>query len=81
MDTAVMDAQEIIVTVWKRKSEMLEEGKKPERLILSSDNYRKLRAYKIQLGELPHPEQDYLQKDSLFGIPVFIDNHCPLSVE
>ncbi len=76
-----MEAQEIIVTVWKRKTEMLETGKQPERLVLSSENYKKLQDYKFQLGELPNPEQDYLQKDSLFGIPVFIDNRSPLSLE
>jgi hypothetical protein len=76
-----MDAPEIIVTVWKKKTEMRQAGAEPERLVLSSANYKKLQDYKNRLGALPHPERDYLQKDSLFGIPVFIDNSCPLSVE
>lgn len=76
-----MDAPEIIVTVWKIKSEMLESGKTPKRLVLSSENYNKLVDYKSRLGELPHPERDYLQKDSLFGIPVYLDNRYPLFVE
>lgn len=76
-----MEAPEIIVTVWKKRSEMIEAGRKPERLVLSTENYSKLKEYKSRLGELPHPERDYLQEDSLFGIPVFIDNRRPLSVE
>lgn len=76
-----MEAQEIIVEVWKKKSEMLQTGKRPSRLVLSQTNYRKLLNYKSMLGELPKPELDYLQKESLFGIPVYIDNEQALLVE
>lgn len=76
-----MEAAEIIVTVWKKKTEMQQAGAAPERLVLSTENYKKLQEYKSRLGTLPHPERDYLQKDSLFGIPVFIDNSRVLSVE
>ena len=76
-----MEAPEIIVTVWKKKTEMQQAGSKPARLVLSVENYKNLQEYKSRLGSLPDPERDYLQKDSLFGIPVFIDNRRSLSVE
>jgi len=76
-----MEAQEIVITVWKKRIEIIQSGKNPERLVLSTENYKKLRSYKSQLGELPRPGLDYLQKESLFGIPLFIDNNCTLAVE
>jgi hypothetical protein len=76
-----MEAEEIVLSVWKKRKEMFDAGKKPTRLIMSAENYRKLQEYKTRLGVLINPEMDYLQEESLFGIPVFIDNTCPLRIE
>ncbi len=76
-----MEAQEIILNVWKRKNEMLEAGTKPTRLVMSAADFEKIREYKTRLGELPNPDMDYLQEEALFGIPVFIDNTREVKIE
>ncbi len=75
------NAEEIIVTVWKLKKEMLDRGEAPRRLIISGADFRKVQEYKERLGELDKPEMDYLQEESLFGIPVFIENCSGLRLE
>jgi hypothetical protein len=76
-----MEAQEIILTVWKQKNEMIEGGTQPTRLIMSAADFEKIREYKARLGELPQPEMDYLQEEALFGIPVFIDDTGEVKLE
>lgn len=76
-----MKAEEIIAEVWRQRSEMIEAGKQPERIILSSGDYRRVQEYHVRLGELPKPDMDYIQKDSLFGIPVFIEEVEAVTVE
>jgi hypothetical protein len=76
-----MKAEEIIAEVWRRHSEMITAGRPPSRVILSASDYRKIQEYHARLGELPKPDMDYIQKDSLFGIPIFIEEVETVTVE
>lgn len=76
-----MKPEEIIAEIWKQRSGLIEKGRQPERVILSAADYRKVQDYHARLGELPKPDMDYIQKDSLFGIPVFIGEIESVSVE
>ncbi|MFP4563520.1 MAG: hypothetical protein ACLFRY_09440 [Spirochaetia bacterium] len=76
-----MKAEEIIAEVWRQKSEMIKKGRQPGRVILSAADYRKIQEYHARLGELPKPDMDYIQKDSLFGTPIFIEEVETVTVE
>jgi hypothetical protein len=76
-----LTAEEIVLSVWKMKKKMLDSGQTPRRLVISGLDFKKVQAYKERLGELPNPDMDYLQEESVFGIPVFIEECSPPRVE
>ena len=76
-----MEAQEIILNVWKRKNEMIEAGTKPTRLVMSAADFEKIREYIARLGDLPNTNMDYLQQEALSGIPVFVDDTREVKIE
>jgi hypothetical protein len=38
------------------------------------DAYRRIQQYHAELGELPNESIDYITRDSIFNLPVYIDN-------
>ena len=60
---------------------MVEAGTKPRPLVMSAEDFEKIREYKARLGDLPNPDMDYLQEEALFGIPVFIDDTREVKIE
>ena len=76
-----MKAEEIISELWRQIRSMRDEGKKPEKVILSPDNYKTVQLWHAALGELPDPSKDYISKYSIFNLPVFIEPGVPLKVE
>jgi hypothetical protein len=76
-----MKPEEIIAEIWRQRTELIKDGRQPERVILTSADYKKVQEYHARLGELPKPDMDYIQKDSLFGIPVFIEDIESVTVE
>jgi hypothetical protein len=69
-----MRAEEIIAQVFKRKRELLLAGEKPEKIILSRENYETLEDYRRKLPPYPPGVPDYIGQYSLFDLPIFIDN-------
>ena len=65
--------EELIVSIWKQRLEV-SKHKKPEKVILSMENYRKIQDYHSRLGTLQNESMDYIKKYSIFGLPVFIDD-------
>ncbi|MFP4362844.1 MAG: hypothetical protein ACLFR1_03130 [Spirochaetia bacterium] len=75
-----MGPEEIIVTVWKQRKELISKGKQPEKVVMNMTDYRKLRAYHAILGNLDNPETDYLSEERVFDLEIFIDNTQEIKV-
>lgn len=71
-----MRAEEIIAELWRQMREMRAGGKNPAKIILSPEQCRHVWAWHIALGELKDPSQDYITRDSIFGLPVFIEENA-----
>lgn len=69
-----MRPEEIIVEVYRQKTERQKRGDTPSRVILSGSQWDEIRRYKARLGELPDAALDYLGEDHLFGLEVLIDS-------
>jgi hypothetical protein len=76
-----MRAEEIVAELWRQIRESYDTGKRPERVVLSPENYRLVRDWHAALGELPDPGRDYISKDTIFNLPVFIDSGAGVRVE
>ena len=69
-----MRAEEIIVEIYRQKNELTGKGTVPTKVIMTKEQYDTLKRYKARLGELPDNAMDYITEDSLFGLPIFLDN-------
>jgi hypothetical protein len=76
-----MRAEEIIADLWRQIRDIYEAGKKPAKVILSPENYRRVQEWHAALGELPDPSRDYISKYSIFHLPVFVDSGAGVRVE
>ncbi|NBF38809.1 MAG: hypothetical protein GVY14_00180 [Spirochaetes bacterium] len=73
-------AEELILLILKKRTEKEERGDRPTRVVLSMDAYRRIQQYHAELGELPK-SIDYITRDSIFNLPVYIDNSRGCDVE
>ena len=69
-----MKAEEIIIEIYKKKNELTEKGIIPSRIVITKKQYDIIRRYKAILGDLPDDSMDYITEDTLFGLPIFLDN-------
>ena len=76
-----MRPEEIIVELWRQIRELREAGRTPKKIILSPEDYRLIQAWHAVLGELPDPSKDYITKDSIFSLSVFIEDGAMARVE
>jgi hypothetical protein len=76
-----MRPEEIIVEVYRQKTELLKQGIKPARVILAGSRWDEIRRYKGRMGDLPDGAADYLGQDHLFGLEILIDNDVDCRVE
>ena len=67
-----MRPEEIIVDLWRQIRQLRDEGKIPEKIILSPEDYRIVQDWHTALGELPDPSKDYITKHSIFNLPVYV---------
>jgi hypothetical protein len=74
-------AEELILLVLKKRREKEERNEQPTRVVLSMANYRKIQQYHAELGELPNESIDYITRDTVFNLPVYIDNAVGCEVE
>jgi hypothetical protein len=73
--------EEIVAGLWQQIQSLREAGKQPEKIIMSTGNYRAVQAWHAALGELSDPTKDYITKYTIFNLPVFIENKTPLTVQ
>lgn len=74
-------AEELIVTIYKKKLDLQEKGKIASRIIMSMEFFKKIKIYHLGLGEVQGELGDYITDDEIFGIPVFIDHVEEIIVE
>lgn len=74
-------AEELILLILKKRKQKEERDERPSRVVLSMSNYRKIQQYHAGLGELPNADIDYITRESVFNLPVYIDNARPCEVE
>lgn len=66
------EPQRLLVEIYRQKKEREESGLSAARVVLSMLSYRKIRAYHCVLGKLPDHLPDYISKDRIFGLEVYI---------
>jgi hypothetical protein len=76
-----MPAEELILLILKKRKEKEARNERPSRVVLSMANYRKIQQYHAELGELPNESIDYITRDTVFNLPVFIDETRGCDVE
>jgi hypothetical protein len=65
--------EEILAELWRQIRELRTAGKKPERITMSVDDYRRVQAWHAALGELSDPARDYISKYMIFNLPVYVE--------
>ncbi len=65
--------EELIIQIYKSKCDLLEKGKKAQRIIMPMRFYKTIKYYHMSLGEIQSSFTDYITDDEIFGIPIFID--------
>ena len=75
-----MRAEEVIVEVLRQKRALMESGSTPKEVALSPGLYTLVEKYRLALGVVEGPVPDYLQKGSLFGLDICIDDSSRISV-
>ncbi len=68
-----MRAEELIVEIYRQRSELVEGGQKPVRVVLSVEHYKVLQAYRGQLGEPVSREIDYLDPYRIFDLEICVE--------
>jgi hypothetical protein len=79
-DEPVREAQELLLAIWKRRTELVEQGKQPGGVVLSRAQYELLQSYNARLGELPNQQLDYIEKYRVFDLPIYVDNDSAMRV-
>jgi hypothetical protein len=74
-------AEEILLALWKNIRSMKEAGDVPDRVVLGPASFRLIQAYRARLGELANPGMDYITRDSIFSLPVYIDDTADYEVQ
>ena len=68
-----MRAEELIVEIYRQRSELVEEGQKPVRVVISAEHHKLIQAYRGQLGELASREVDYLDPYRIFDLEICVE--------
>ena len=66
--------EELIVEIYRQKTERLEAGLSGSQVIMSMETWRIIKAYHASLGILKGNLPDYINEDAIFGLSVMIDN-------
>lgn len=74
-----MTIQEIVARIYGCLSELRQKNIRPGWVVLHRDRYRELMAWHRWLGELPSGG-DYISPDSLFDVPLALDNTVDAAV-
>ena len=70
---AFRDVQEMILGVWAQIQEWKARGQDPQKVLMTVDQYKRLRLYHSYVGKLPDSAPDYLDEDYLFGLEICLE--------
>ncbi len=68
-----MKAEELIVEVYRQRSELVGAGQEPVRVVMCADHYKLIQAYRDRLGELASSEIDYLDPYRIFDLEICVE--------
>ena len=68
-----MRAEELIVEIYRQRSELAERGLIPERVVLSAAQYKLIQDYRSRLGDLSRRDADYLDLYRVFDLEICIE--------
>lgn len=74
-------AEELLLRVWREVTEARGSGHPLDKVVLTMEEFRRIRDWHARLGELEDTAADYIGEDSLFGLPVFISGASPGRLE
>jgi len=66
-------AEEIIVEIFRQREDLVGEGRRPSRVIMSRAHYDQIQEYRAQLGDLP-TGADYLAKYHVFDLEICVED-------
>ncbi len=70
-----MRAEELVVEIYRQKSELQARNIKASQVVMSMEAWRHIRAWHCARGVMEKaPHMDYIHEDSIFGLEVLIDN-------
>ena len=73
-------AEPLLAEIYRQRKEIEERGGTPRSVVMTMQEYRAVQRYHAQLGETPAPAFDYVDKYSILGLSVLIDNGRELTV-
>lgn len=68
-----MRAEELIVEVYRQRSELVGEGLRPIRVVMCAEHYKLIQAYRDRLGELASQDVDYLDPYRMFDLEICVE--------
>lgn len=74
-------AEELIALILRCRKDKERRNEPVTRVVLSMPNYRKIKHFHATLGELPAEHIDYISGDTIFNLPVYIDNTVEYDVQ
>jgi len=67
-------AEELIIDIYRQRSELAGQGVKPGRVVMSAAHYRIIQTYRTQLGSLGNQESDYLDAYRIFDLEICVED-------
>lgn len=68
-----MRAEELIIEIYRQRSELVEAGRRPVRVVMSAEHYQLMQGYRGRLGELASREMDYLDPYRIFDLEICVE--------
>jgi hypothetical protein len=66
-------AEELIVEIYRQRSELAGQGQNPGRVVMSAVHYRLIQEYRTRLGELSSQNSDYLDPYRVFDLEICVE--------
>jgi hypothetical protein len=66
-------AEELIVEIYRQRSELAGQGQNPGRVVMSAGHYNLIQEYRTRLGELTSQDSDYLDPYRVFDLEICVE--------
>ncbi len=68
-----MRAEELIIEIYRQRSQLVAAGQEPVRVVMCADHYKLIQAYRDRLGELARSAVDYLDPYRIFDLEICVE--------